>query len=785
MSFGRLQAALAAATSDITLAAANINFDFTLVKNEAPKEYHSLGSALSKISKEQAEFGSAHITARRLGALFGDICPSTPKLIKAYGTRVSEIAEATKTSVPAAEGFFSEHTGVNGTSIWAAATSSTSALQLQLLACLLARIWGPQEATAAWVELVQERRMEIIQKCERGEQMHIGTLNAAVQSDNISRTSLAEWDDSARAWLRIADRGKLFQQKQLMLIISNLQKAVTADKSVFSGVLGAWKTALESMENLINGMPQAVNDGSVLIALGSWHIYPDLIVLGKNPAEVHFKDPLIKPGGVVTTGFDQAHGNCPQGVYWSLSLKHLHHYGGAAQKEALFHPDGARVTFDQFCFAAFGSLLGHWAVKWDEVQLAARFFVSIQKTLESFIGSDMASPKKTEISRYLHDPCQWWNIMVRAASAYLDTKCEDQDTAERLVKLGMRRAHLFIPVDEIDHNTPFFGCLSPVSILHCLKGSDERVSFLRSIAILPTDAKRDSAVIKYFEDLHYPPCFATVWTIPVASGKRKRSDGQDGQDGPQLMHCRWVDAEATPKSDHPSERVVFLQDDPRFFNPTSGRKSVSSAFFDARNGCYLRPTFGLANLATLCQPVSAPKLAIKQTTLEDYIQMIELGLFRADRLLDHILGSVKADGIHPTLACLSWASAIYRSIPDASVSLTILDRPLYRAMWAASIFSARERKRVPLLTRETALSCVAYMEEEVDSDPRQLGRVFAMAYKECIYITMKVFSRRLHHLASNPEWLLTRFSAPAIHQSIASRTSFVDFSGPLASQALQ
>ncbi|GES59373.1 hypothetical protein ATEIFO6365_0003065400 [Aspergillus terreus] len=618
MSFGRLQAALAAATSDITLAAANINFDFTLVKNEAPKEYHSLGSALSKTSKEQAEFGSAHITARRLGALFGDICPSTPKLIKAYGTRVSEIAEATKTSVPAAEGFFSEYTGVNGTSIWAAATSSTSALQLQLLACMLARIWGPQEAIATWVELVQERRMEIIQRCERGEQMHIGTLNAAAQADNISRTSLAEWDDSARAWLRIADREKLLQQKQLTLIILNLRKAVTPDKSVFPGVLGVWKTALESMENLINGMPQAVNDGSVLIALGSWHIYPDLIVLGKNPAEVHFKDSLIKPGGVVTTGFDQAHGNCPQGVYWSLSLKHFHHYGGAAQKEALFHPDGARVTFDQFCFAAFGCLLGHWAVKWDEVHLAARLFVSIQKTLESFIGSDMASPKKTEISRYLRDPCQWWNIMVRAASAYLDTKCEDQETAERLVKLGMRRAHLFIPVDEVKNISPFFGCLSPDSILRCLKGSDERVSYLRSIAISPTDAKRDSAIIKYFEDLHDTPCFATS--------------------APQLMHCRWVDAKSSPKSDHPSERVVSLRDVPRFRNRIENGSIVS---------------------------------------------------------------------------------------------------PLYRAMWADSIFSAIEEKREPIITRETALSCVAYMEEEVDSDPRQLGRVFAMAYKECIYITMK------------------------------------------------
>jgi hypothetical protein len=47
MSFGRLQAALVAATSEVTMAAASINFDFTLVKIEAPQEYKQLGSLLS------------------------------------------------------------------------------------------------------------------------------------------------------------------------------------------------------------------------------------------------------------------------------------------------------------------------------------------------------------------------------------------------------------------------------------------------------------------------------------------------------------------------------------------------------------------------------------------------------------------------------------------------------------------------------------------------------------------------------------------------------------------
>jgi hypothetical protein len=69
MSFGKLQASLASATSEITVAAANINFDFTLVKYEAPKEFQPLRDVLSLKRKEEAESGATHVLARRLGAL--------------------------------------------------------------------------------------------------------------------------------------------------------------------------------------------------------------------------------------------------------------------------------------------------------------------------------------------------------------------------------------------------------------------------------------------------------------------------------------------------------------------------------------------------------------------------------------------------------------------------------------------------------------------------------------------------------------------------------------------
>ena len=194
MALSRLQASLAAVTNELTVAAAHINFDFTLIKCEAPKEYQVLGENLSSRRKVEAETGTIHATARRLGALFEGVCPSTPKLVQAYGTRVSEISEAIKGK----DGFkstnsgpFSAHSGIDGASIWAAATSSTTAIHVQLLACMLARIWTAPEATSAWVELVKERKKAVASQFETENSSPFPLLTAVGQLE-MPRTQLAE-----------------------------------------------------------------------------------------------------------------------------------------------------------------------------------------------------------------------------------------------------------------------------------------------------------------------------------------------------------------------------------------------------------------------------------------------------------------------------------------------------------------------------------------------------------------------------------------------------------------
>jgi hypothetical protein len=134
---------------------------------------------------------------------------------------------------------------------------------------MLARLWDGPEAISVWVELVKERKKEIAKLCEDGQALPYGTLMATQQT--ISRAQLAEWDASARAWLRTADQAKMLQQKQLMLVIDNLDIPVSHDMRVYSSVITAWKTALQAPEYLVTGMPQSLHqNGAILLGLSAW-----------------------------------------------------------------------------------------------------------------------------------------------------------------------------------------------------------------------------------------------------------------------------------------------------------------------------------------------------------------------------------------------------------------------------------------------------------------------------------------------------------------------------------
>jgi hypothetical protein len=174
------------------------HFDFSLVKIEAPAEYHGLGLNLSTRRRHEAEEGHIHATARKLGALFAEVLPNIPSLQSAYGLRTSEIAADPQynprgTSI---HGPLKEFIGADGTSIWAAATSGPGALQVHLLACMLARAFPADEATAIWVEIVKTRQSLLEERIQN--EISLASTSFLARMDVI-QDMLAVWDASARA----------------------------------------------------------------------------------------------------------------------------------------------------------------------------------------------------------------------------------------------------------------------------------------------------------------------------------------------------------------------------------------------------------------------------------------------------------------------------------------------------------------------------------------------------------------------------------------------------------
>ncbi|GKT58864.1 uncharacterized protein ColTof4_10135 [Colletotrichum tofieldiae] len=160
----KLNAALVSVPQELTVAAANFNLDFSLMKVEAPKEFLGVGECLSAHKRDEAEGGQSHVTARKLGALFEALVPPVPNLYQAYGKRASAVSSRSKSKSPNGfeSGLFASQAGPDGTSIWAAATSGRGAIAIHLLACMLARIWKSHEAISLWAELVDRRKQEIL-----------------------------------------------------------------------------------------------------------------------------------------------------------------------------------------------------------------------------------------------------------------------------------------------------------------------------------------------------------------------------------------------------------------------------------------------------------------------------------------------------------------------------------------------------------------------------------------------------------------------------------------------
>ncbi|KAH8766304.1 hypothetical protein F5882DRAFT_474294, partial [Hyaloscypha sp. PMI_1271] len=504
-------------------------------KAQVPLEYTGLGATISDRRKSAAEEGPPHRTARKLGMLFEGYLPVTEELFKAYGTRVSEISSMPSINPRNAEdfgGMFACHIGAETTSIWAAATSGSAAIAVHLLGCMLARMFTGPEAISIWVELVNKQKESIRNKQGNGlyHHEHISSISAAQQ--DITRSELSSWDASARAWIQSADQAKILQHKQAMLIVNNASVPINREHDVYTSVMRAWTAALEAMNNLIKGVPQRVQEGAVLLAMSSWHLYPDLAYFGAScQREVEQKDPLFTRTSLLTLGLEHVP-ELSKSVYWSLPLAHLQYYGHPVKTSKTVGRENSRVSYKEFAYIILGCLFNGWKA----------FAATNERGIEWVLMlSDILGLSNDHRDLGRGERISWFSYLrLAAVELAVCDDCERKE-ANQLMALGRKRLEfLHAPADTPQ---PLFN-LSQIDImLPILNNSQERVEFLRHLNAHYKFQLQES-LIRYqsgecangVSEIEY----ATVSPIHMSSLKRFHNGKLKEDENPSLRHTRWI-----------------------------------------------------------------------------------------------------------------------------------------------------------------------------------------------------------------------------------------------------
>lgn len=413
-------------------------------------------------------------------------------------------------------------------------SSGPGAIAVHLLACLLARIWEGPEATSIWVEIVKCRKQEIVSDFEKNDIVGLATLAASRQ--DLTRTQLRDWDASARAWLRAADIVKERQQKQLMLIIDNLRVPVNRKSETYQSVLSAWTDSLTKMEGLMQGISQKAQSGDILLALSAWHLFPDMMIVDPCVASVQQNDQTFASGVVLTIGLEKTHSE-HTGVFWSLPLAHLRHYGAPILSvRSIDSGERSRISLDEFLQAFLGCFLQGWHDAGSDTIMSTRWLAYVSDLLQNSLLGGFEEAGLLSGTTF-----SWLSLIFCAANNYLNSSGNDRLTANKLISVGRKHGKAFLGIPK----EPVFGLLKHGTYLCLLQDEESRISCLRKIAgeMFPKMRVPGHQVFirykhTYPDRLNWVYEYATALPWPQKTLKRKLCDSNDTSQ----RHARWLHA---------------------------------------------------------------------------------------------------------------------------------------------------------------------------------------------------------------------------------------------------
>ncbi|MCJ1361903.1 hypothetical protein MMC16_001004 [Acarospora aff. strigata] len=505
----------------------------------------------------------------------------------------------------------------------------------------------------------------------QGDPMNYQAFAAAQQE--LSRKQLADWDASARSWLQTADEVKIREQKQLMLVLDNVRMPVNQNISVYGSVLQAWKTAMSTMENLIKGMPQRVQDGAVFLGLSAWHLYPDILVLGETVANVALKDPLVAVGGSLTIGLTNASTTDDEnGVYWSLSLAHLTYYGQPVVSSRTVGSDPSRLTFKQLEMVLFGSVLSGWGGSGNDIFAAANYFLALEDHLSRTAQAPETGNDKTAAQREEAWPLFPWYIC--------------------------------------GHSPAMFGLSSVRNMLPLLKGDEERICVLRNLTGETAFRMEDDpriTILSASGEKHI-----SLSTVPHSVLKPATTD--DEFILPRIDAFRnYFDAITTAV-----EGRALDNDETNVFSYLCGDPDTAALFWETSSNSYFGDLDKELSLATITEAFRSN--IIRTEALVAYLEHL------GNEYVGY--GDLEESAerrFYRSLRSLESVAQVYKQLPNATVSVDVVRRTLHEAHWATG----------QPLNRSSTFAAVAMFElGTLDIEPNILKEVMAMSSGNSIFV---------------------------------------------------
>jgi hypothetical protein len=166
-----------------------------------------------------------------------------------------------------------------------------------------------------------------------------------------------------------------------MLIINNLQLPVDVNHDPYQSVITAWKSALISMEKLVQGVPQRVTNGAVLLAISSWHLYPDMEVLVNEVTSVNQGDELMN--GAVLTISERGAYSGKDGVFWSLPLARMRYHSPPIISERHVASNTSRVSIQEPCVVILGIVFAQWRPSCSDEQRCCDFLILLSRLVST------------------------------------------------------------------------------------------------------------------------------------------------------------------------------------------------------------------------------------------------------------------------------------------------------------------------------------------------------------------------------------------------------------------